>query len=67
MVGAFSMNDRQRVSAAKFLYDIAKGVALITLVSLWVTGQASWVLIVIGAVWVAALYLGAYWLEGDRP
>jgi hypothetical protein len=61
-----SMNDRQRASAAKFFYDIAKGVALITLVSPWVTGQASWLLIGVGAVWVAALYLGAYWLEGDQ-
>jgi len=60
------MNDRQRASAAKFLYDIAKGVALITLVSPWVTGQASWVLISLGAVWVGGLYLWGYWLEGDR-
>ncbi|TLY30947.1 MAG: hypothetical protein E6K63_00250 [Nitrospirae bacterium] len=60
------MNERQRASAANFLYDVAKGVALISLVSPWVTGQASWVLITLGAVWVAGLYLWAYWLEGDR-
>lgn len=61
------MHDRQRASASKFLYDVAKGVALITLVSPWVTGQASWLLIAIGVIWVAGLYLWAYWLEGDRP
>jgi len=61
------MNDRQRESAAKFLYDLAKGVALIVLVGPWVTGQASWVIIVCGLVAVAGLYLWAFWLEGDRP
>lgn len=65
MLPASHMNGRQRASTAKFLYDIAKGVALITLVSPWVTDQASWLLIALGAVWVAGLYLWAYWLEGD--
>jgi len=61
------MNDRQRTSGAKFLYDLAKGVALITLVSPWVTGQASWPLIALGTIWVIGLYLWAFWLEGDQP
>lgn len=59
------MNARQRESAAKFLYDLAKGVALITLVSPWVTGQPSWLLIAVGALFVAGLYFWAFWLEGD--
>jgi hypothetical protein len=53
MVHSQRMNARQRESGAKFLYDLAKGVALITLVSSWVTGQPSWLLIAVGAIFVA--------------
>jgi hypothetical protein len=61
------MNSRQRESAAKFLYDLAKGIALITVVSPWVTGQHSWLLAVLGLLAACAFYFWAYWLEGDRP
>lgn len=61
------LNNRQRESAAKFLYDLAKGVLLITVVSPWVTGQASWTLIALGFIWAIGLFFWAYWLEGDRP
>ena len=66
MVHALRMNARQRESGAKFLYDLAKGVALITLVSPWVTGQPSWLLIAVGAIFVAGLFFWAFWLEGER-
>ena len=58
------MNVRQRESAAKFLYDLAKGVLLLTVVSPWVTGQLSWLLSLIGTFWGLALFAWAFWLEG---
>jgi len=60
------MNNRQRESTAKFLYDLAKGVLLITVVSPWVTGQRSWLLVVFGFLSACALFFWAFWLEGDR-
>ena len=58
------MNSRQRESTAKFLYDLAKGLALLTVVSPWVTGQGSWITIVLGTVGTGTLFTAAYWLEG---
>lgn len=60
-----SVTRKQRESTAKFLYDIAKGVALLTVVSPWVTGQGSWVTVVLGVVGAIGLFLWAYWLEGE--
>jgi hypothetical protein len=57
-------NTRQRESTAKFLYDLAKAVALLTVVSPWITGQGSWITIVLGAVGTGTLFAMAYWLEG---
>lgn len=61
------MNERQRDSVAKFLYDLAKGVLLLTVVSPWVTGQASWLLMVFGSIWGLSFFSWAFWLEGERP
>lgn len=61
------MNVRQRESVAKFLYDVAKGVLLITVVSPLVTGHLSWLLGVLGAIWGLALFAWAFWLEGATP
>jgi len=61
------MNARQRESAAKFLYDLAKGMALLTVVSPWVTGQGSALAMLFGAFATVCLFFWAFWLEGDRP
>jgi hypothetical protein len=58
------MNKRQRESAAKFLYDLAKGVALLTVVSPWVTGQGSWLVMLLGMTATGSLFFWAFWLEG---
>ena len=58
------MNTRQRERTAKFLYDLAKGLALLTVVSPWATGQGSLITIVLGAVGTGTLFAAAYWLEG---
>ena len=57
------MNTRQRESTAKFLYDIAKGMVLLAVVSPWVTGQWSWIAMGAGAVGTGTLFAWAYWLE----
>ena len=57
------MNSRQRESTAKFLYDLAKGLALLIVVSPWVTGHGSLLTIVAGAVGTGTLFAWAYWLE----
>jgi hypothetical protein len=61
------MSNRQRESAAMFLYDLSKGILLITVVSPWVTGQASLLLFFSGALWGLGLFLWAFWLEGGLP
>jgi hypothetical protein len=58
------VNERQRESAAKFLYDVAKGILLLTVVSPMVSGQVTWIVIVFGLVWTIGFFFWAYWLEG---
>ena len=58
------MTPRQRESAAKFLYDLAKGVALLTVVNPWVRGQESWLVLILGGMGTLGLFLWASWLEG---
>jgi hypothetical protein len=58
------MNKRQRESTAKFLYDVAKGVILLTVVSPWVTGQGSWIIVLLGGTAMFGLFFWAFWLEG---
>lgn len=60
------MNVRQCESTAKFLYDVAKGTALLTVVSPWVTGQGSVFAMLFGAIATLGLFFWAFWLEGDR-
>ena len=58
------MTDRQLESAAKFLYDMAKGVGLIAVVGGLVGGQATVSSVILGLVGMISLYLGAHRLEG---
>jgi len=59
------MNDQQRESTAKFLYDMAKGVGLIAAVGGMVSGQTNWLGVMLGSATMMVLFLGAYWLEGQ--
>ena len=58
------MTDRQIESAAKFLYDMAKGVGLIAVVGGLVSGQSSSTSVGLSIVATVALYAAAFWLEG---
>ncbi len=58
------MNDQQRESTAKFLYDMAKGVGLIAVVGGMVSGQANWWGVIVGLLATLIFFLSAYWLEG---
>ena len=60
------MNDQQRESAAKFLYDMAKGVGLIAVVGGVVGGQATDTSVRLGFVAMTELFLFAQWLEGEE-
>lgn len=60
------MKGKRLDSLVKYLYDLSKGVLLLTVVSPWVSGQSSWLLILMGSLWACSLYLWAFWLEGDQ-
>ncbi len=59
------MNDQQRESTAKFLYDMAKGVGLIAVVGGMVGGQATLTSAILGLFAMVELFLWAYWLDGQ--
>jgi len=58
------MNSRQRESTTKFLYDMAKGIGLITVVGGLASGQANWWNVIMGLIVTVTFFLIAYWLEG---
>ena len=60
------MNDQQRESTAKFLYDMAKGVGLIAVVGGLVSGQTNWRSVMLGSTAMVVLFFSAYWLEGRQ-
>lgn len=60
------MTDRQRDSAAKFLYDMAKGIGLIAVVGGMAGGQATETSVIFGFVAMTELFLFAQWLEGKE-
>ena len=57
------MNDQQRGSTAKFLYDMAKGVGLIAVVGGMASGQTNWRSVMLGSTAMVVLFFSAYWLE----
>lgn len=58
------MNDQQRESTAKFLYDMAKGVGLIAVVGGLVGGQVGWRSVIVGLLATLMFFFSAYRLEG---
>jgi hypothetical protein len=55
---------RQRENAAKYLYDISKGIALVTVVGALTTGQWSILTLSLGALATLVFFFWAYWLDG---
>lgn len=58
------MTNRQRDSAAEFLYDVAKGIGLIAVVGGLVGGRATGTSVIVGFIAMVALFFISYWLEG---
>jgi hypothetical protein len=61
-----AMSDRQRENIAKYLYDISKGVALLSVVNGLVTGQASAVNVSLGVLGAIIFLMCGYWIDGGR-
>ncbi len=66
MKGIMSMNDQQRDSMAKYMYDLSKGIALLSVIKpLWEPGAA--VLPIIFGVTATCLFFSwGYVLEGRK-
>lgn len=60
------MKPRQRENTAKYLYDISKGIVLVTVVGTLVTGQWNFFTLLIGAIAALVFFLWAYWLDGGE-
>lgn len=60
------MTAKQRESSAKYLYDLSKGIILLTVVSPMVTGQFSATQLALGIAGTFVFFLWAYWLEGKK-
>ncbi len=61
-----AMTDRQRENIAKYLYDISKAVALLSVVNGLVTGQASVVNVSLGVLGAIIFLMCGYWVDGGR-
>jgi hypothetical protein len=58
------MKPRQRENTAKYLYDISKGIGLVTVVGTLATGQWNFFTLLIGIMAALGFFLWAYWLDG---
>jgi len=58
------MKPRQPENTAKYLYDISKGIALVTVVGALTTGQWNFLTLLIGTIATLVFFLWAYWLDG---
>ena len=58
------MKPRQRENAAKYLYDMSKGIALVTVVGALTTGQWSVLTLSLGTIATVGFFFWAYWLDG---
>jgi len=60
------MTDRQRENAAKFLYDMAKGIGLVAVVGGFVSGQVTVRGVSLGLITMVTFFFIAYWLDGQE-
>lgn len=58
------MNNYQRKSTAKYLYDISKGIAIVVVVGNILQGNLNVINLVVGFLSVIILFIFAYKLEG---
>ena len=57
------MNDRQKISASKFLYDITKGILLVTVAGNLMQSQPNIYALITGSILSVFTYTVAYQLE----
>ena len=57
------MNEKQKESSAKYLYDISKGVALLAVISNMVQGKWDIAKLLIGSLAAIGFFLWGYFLE----
>lgn len=61
-----AMNDQQRESTAKYMYDLSKGIALLTVIKpLWEPGTDVWS-VLFGLTATFTLFIWAYIAEGRK-
>jgi len=58
------MNKQQRISTAKYLYDISKGIAILAIIGAIVQGKWDLLILIFGFLWTLFLFIFAYKLEG---
>jgi len=58
------MNEKQKESSAKYLYDISKGVALLAVIGNMVQGKWDIANLLIGGLAAIGFFLWGYFLEG---
>ena len=59
------VNQRQKESTAKYLYDISKGIAILAVVGNMVQGKWGIVSLALGFIGAFAFFISAYLLEGE--
>ncbi|MCH8319044.1 MAG: hypothetical protein IIA88_11225 [Bacteroidetes bacterium] len=57
------MNKHQRISTAKYLYDISKGIAILAVVGNIVVGKLDLLNLIFGFFCTAAFFIFAYTIE----
>ena len=58
------MNKQQRISAAKYLYDISKGVVILAVIGNIVQGKFDILSLSLGTIATVIIFMFAYKLEG---
>ena len=58
------MNKQQRISTAKYLYDISKGFAILIIIGNIVQNKLTVSSLIIGLIGVVGFFMVAYILEG---
>ena len=58
------MNKKQKVSAAKYFYDLSKGIALLAVVGNMVRGEWRVITLIAGTIATIIFFLWGYYIEG---
>ena len=60
------MNNKQKESTAKYLYDISKGVALLAVIGDFIKEKHNALIIISGIIAALIFFIWAYLLEGEN-